>query len=155
MIALAIAALIGTAALMPSFLRGWFALRAAESAVRVDMAEHADDAALDAAKSQLASAGALVTALSGDLAPSRYSALIAKISSIRQPARISAISLSFGADGTASVALAGSAASREELLAFKDRLQAAFPGAKVDIPIAQLAKSSDLAFNIRFDVKPQ
>ncbi len=147
--ALAIAVVAGAGALFPADIRARAADRAALDAVSVAKNSNKNSADLDAAEKQLADAAALVKALgSGSTAP--FSNAIRSIVSAHSPVLISTLAIDRQGTSTVSVSIQGVAPTRNDLLAFKSRLEALAPGATVDLPISVLAKNADISFTLKF-----
>ncbi len=66
---------------------------------------------------------------------------------------LSQISIDRTKDGVAPVRLAGNAANRQALAAFRDHLLAVPQVASVDLPISNLAKDKDIPFNLTVAIK--
>jgi hypothetical protein len=146
-LALASAAAIGVIALLPAFFRVSTAERSALQTIATDKAGSSADA--ESAQSELSAAGSLVALLATGRGAPRLSDAIRQISSVRSD--ISITSLSVDREGTSSIAavIQGVAPTRDKLISFQGRLQGLAPGASVDLPIAELAKSSYIDFSIR------
>jgi hypothetical protein len=149
--ALASAAIIGVVALLPAFVRVSTAERSALQTIAADKMGSSTDA--EDIQSELSAAGSLVSLLSSGRGAPRLSDAIRQISSVRS--LISLSSFSVDREGTSSIVaiLQGVAPTRDELISFKSRLEGLAPGASVDLPIAELAKSSDIDFSIRLEAQ--
>ena len=77
-----------------------------------------------------------------------YSYLVKSIVGERDSVKISSIVSARTSTTTVTTFVQGTASTREVLLAFKSRLQAAIPGNVVDLPISQLAKSTNIQFSL-------
>lgn len=131
--------------LFPSYLVSGMAERTA-SAQAGGAGAATDTAAVPA---DLSAAGSLVSAISSSVSPP-LSPVVLHIASIR-PAGISIASFDVAYSGAASstVTIEGSAATRDDLVAFKKVLEADTAFSGVEIPISDLAPSSDLQFSLQ------
>ena len=104
----------------------------------------------EAVKAELSADGALVSLLAAGHGAPRISDVVRQISLVRSAITIS--SLSVDRQGTSSIVavLGGVALTRDELISFRGRLENLAPGASVDLPIDELAKSPDIDVSIRF-----
>jgi len=146
-VALASAVIVGIAALIPAFVRVRTAEQSALQTIASDKTGSSTDA--EAIQGELSAAGNMVSLLSSGRGAPRLSDAIRQISSVRS--RIALSSFSIDREGTSSIVavLQGVAPTRDELISFKSRLEGLAPGASVDLPISELAKSSDIDFSIR------
>lgn len=151
-IALAVAVLVGCIALFPAFIRGVEDRHAAAGAVTADSKNNVTDSALSAAKADLSAANSLVATLAADNAQGGFTDVIRSIVSASGGISLTGIDLAYADAKSVNASLTGVAPTRAGLLAYRSRLEALFP-AKIDIPISELAKSSNLAFNLRFTIK--
>ena len=151
-VAISCALLIGAASLFPAYIRAWFDHYAAQGAIATVRGADSSDKALNAAKSELGADNLLVTTLAADEQP-RFSDLVRSITAVRRSVTVESFSMQYAGTKTVSVALSGLAPARDDLLSFKSRLEAAFPGTKIDIPIGQLAKSSNIPYSLKFDLQ--
>ena len=150
-IALASAAIVGIVALLPAFVRSSTVERSALQTIAADKTGSSTDA--EAVQAELSAAGSLVSALaSGRVAP-RISDAVRQISSVRSHIALSSFSVDRQDASTIVAVIQGVAPTRDELLSFKSRLEGIAPGASVDLPISELAKSSDIDFSIRLVAK--
>lgn len=152
-VALAAAVIVGAAALFPAFIRAWFDNYAAQGAVAADSRNKVTDANLNQAKSELEYDSKLVAALAADQGYPRFTDILRELAPITRGARVTNLGLSFADQKTISVVLTGITATRDGLLSLKGRLESHFAGAKIDIPISQLARSVDLPFTLRFNIQ--
>ena len=151
-VAISCAIIVGVAALFPAYIRAWFDRYAAQGAVAAVRSTANADKQLNAAKAELGSDNMLVTTLVADEQP-RFSDLVRSIAAVRRSVLIAGFSFAFADAKTISVTLSGVAPTRDDLLSFKARLEAAFPGTKIDIPISQLAKSSNIQYSLKFNLQ--
>jgi hypothetical protein len=152
-VALAVALLIGCIGLFPAFIRAVEDARAAAGAVTADSKNNVTDSTLNAAKAELSTAKTLVSTLAADDAQGGFTDVIRSIVGVSNGVSLSGIDLSYADAKTVNVVVTGGAPTRDGLLAYRSRLETLFAGTKVDIPISALAKSANLAFNLRFTIK--
>jgi hypothetical protein len=152
-VALAVAILIGCVGLFPAFIRSLENGRAAVAAIALDAKNNVTDSALATAKTELVSANTLVTTLASDAAQPSFTDVIRSIVSVSNGVSISGIDLASSDAKTLTVAITGDAPTRDSLLAYRTRLETLFAGTKIEIPIADLAKNSNLDINLHFTIK--
>lgn len=152
LVAIACAIVVGSAALFPAYIRAWFDHFASQGAIAAVRSANSSDKSLNAAKSDLGASAVLVAVLAKDEQP-RFSDLVRNVILVKQSILISGFAIQYADAKTVSVTLSGTASTRDDLLSFKSRLEAAFPGTKIDIPISQLAKSSNIAYSLKFNVQ--
>ena len=150
-IAMASAAVIGIVSLLPAFISVSATEKSALETIAADKTGSSTDA--EATQSELSAAGSLVSLLSSNRGAPRLSDAIRQISSVRS--NISLYSFSIDRDGTGSIVavVQGMAPTRAELISFQGRLENLAPGASVELPISELAKSSNIDFSIRLVAK--
>jgi len=82
-----------------------------------------------------------------------YSYVIGNVVDVRGPVKITSIAVSKVSTTTVTVSIQGIAPNREALLTFKSRLENAAVGNRVELPISQLAKSSNIPFSLTVSSK--
>ena len=149
--ALASAVIIGVVALLPAFIRVSVAERSALQTIADDKTGNSTDA--EALQGELSADGSLVSLLASGRGAPKLSDAIRQISSVRS--RVALSSFSIDREGTSSVVavLQGVAPTRDDLISFQGRLEDLAPGASVDLPIEELAKSSDIDFSVRLSAQ--
>ncbi len=150
-LALASAAAIGVVALLPAFLRVSAIERSALETIAIDKTGNSTDA--ESAQSELSADGPLVALLAAGRGAPRLSDAIREIISVRSNISITSLSVDREGAGLIAAVLQGVAPTRDQLISFQSRLQGLAPGATADLPIAELAKSSDIDFSIRLVAK--
>lgn len=145
---LASVSLIGFIALLPAFLAAYTDEKSALAAIS-DIKKGKDSAGAGAIQTRLATDTALVEALTKGLAQPRLSGVVESVAGLRGTNRLSSVRVERAATTTVTVIVQGIAPTRETLLAFKNRLESLSPGNKVDLPVAQLAKGSNIQFSLR------
>lgn len=152
-VALAVAVFIGCAGLFPAFIRSVEDSNAAADAVTADAKSNVADSALTTAKAELAAANILVTTLAADANQPSFTDVVRAVVSVSNGVAVSGLDISSSDPKTVSVIITGNAPTRDSLLAYRTRLEKLFVGTKIDIPIADLAKNSNLGINLRFAIK--
>ena len=151
---LSVAGLIGIASLFPAFVSA-----SSEERRQIDafasLKKGGEDADAALAKSSLASDSVLLGALSADAGAPAFSRLIDRVVSVRGPVALSSVSAVRGTDGSFAFVVQGVAPTRELLLSFQSRLEGIAPGTKVDLPISELAASTDIRFSLQITQTPQ
>ena len=150
-IALATAVLVGAIALFPAFLRVSLAERSALQTIAANDTATSSDA--QAIQTELSADGALVVLLAADHGAPRLSDAIRQISSVRSHIALTSLSVSRNSGGSITAVLQGVAPTRDDLLTFKGRLEDLAPGASVDLPIDELAKTADIEFSMQLVAK--
>lgn len=142
------AVVVGMAALFPADIRA--RLANGEALKAISTAKKSNSLAnLDDAEKRLSQTNALLTALGAGSSQVRFSSVIRSIVDIRSSVVLSSFSMSREGTTTVSVTLQGVAPTRNDLLAFKGRLEALSPGSTVDLPISILAKNTDVHFSLK------
>jgi len=142
---------VGACALFPAYLHTWSMSRTALSDVAAINNDSGKDNLMNVRKA-LSADEALLTALGGGTEAPRFSNLIASIVAIHSPLTISSLSLSRQGAASIAVELSGVAPTRDDLLQFKNRLEALAAGQKINLPIEELARSANVPFSIQFTI---
>ena len=142
-----IAGLIGLAALFPAYIRAYVAESNSVDTV-VSLKDDTSSANASVLQSQLSTDSNLVKR-AASLAASDPAAFIATISSLRKNVSITSISFDQTDAGVITSAVQGIAPTRDDLSAFKDRLESSVPGVKVYIPESQYTKRVDVVFSLK------
>jgi len=148
MLVLAVSITVGAAAVFPAFVESWLAKQSGLSAVAAAR-NGQSQSAVSAAADELSQQGAIVSMLYADASLPSFSSAIGAIAAERGPVEISSFSIQRGAKQSMTVTLQGNAPTRDDLLGFQNRLEAMVPGASVELPIGELAKSTDIQFSIQ------
>lgn len=149
MAVISVAVLVGAAAIFPSYLRALSSYSESQAMITLLRANKSDQN-LDAIRTELTKDNSLLSRLSEEKISMRFSDIIRAIGSVRGDAVIDSFTLTKKDAENIAVSLNGSAPTRDELLAFKARLEATVSYGKIDIPIEQLAKSSNPSYRISF-----
>lgn len=146
--ALSVAGVLGVALLSPAFIRASAEQASAENDLSA-IKKAKDLSGLTAIQQQVAIGQKLLGVLSGGLAHPNLSLLIEGLTRERATVRITSIDIAYTATTTVLATIQGLAPTRDMLLSFKSRLERDEPGSKVDLPVAELAKSTDIPFSIK------
>ncbi len=145
---LAVAVTLGAVALFPADIRARVSDRAAVQAIAVAKNKNTLSN-LDQADRELAQASTLLAALGTDANQPQFSAVIRSIILVHSRVLLSSFAIDREGSSTINVTLQGIAPTRDDLLAFKSRLEALTSGATVDLPISTLAKNVNVPFSLR------
>ncbi|MFA6295618.1 MAG: hypothetical protein WC666_04375 [Candidatus Paceibacterota bacterium] len=146
---LSISCLIGIVALIPGFIRTYSEEVAVMNMVS-SLKTEKDNAGLSSLENDFVLSKKLLSYFDNKGIPDfKTSAIINGIISIKDNLRLTSIAVTRGSTTTVSVVIQGVAPTRNSLLAFKTRFESAIPGNKVDLPVSQLSKSSNLQFSLK------
>ena len=148
----AVAIIIGAGALFPAYLKAWLSNRAAETYSAAARNSKANST-LDDANKELIADQALVDILATHTNEPDFSTVIRSVISVRGNSMINGMNLSRGDAGTIQIAVTGVSPTRDDLLALKSRFESTIPGVKIDLPIEQLAQSTNVPFSLQFSEK--
>lgn len=147
--ALAVSVAVGAVALFPAYIQAWFYNDAAQSAVAVAREEKADES-LEKIKAALSADSKLLKALDSGQDDIRFSGIAGSLAKARGQTRIISFAFSRTGSTTVAVTLKGIAATRGDLIALRGRLEGIMPGTRIEVPIDQLAKNTNLEFTLKF-----
>ncbi len=92
---------------------------------------------------------ALLDSLNKEKTPILYSDLIAGLINMRGTLKFTGFSVAKSGTTTYSINLQGIAPTRNSLLSFKSNFENLTPGNKVELPVSELAKSSNINFSLQ------
>lgn len=141
--------IIGAAALFPAYIKAWLADRSAEAQI-ASARTVKSEAGVDEASQQLKLTSELLATAKDGLGEAQYSDLIRSLIGAKHNVTIISFNLNKPDDKTAEISIHGNAPARDDLLAFKARLESLLPGTSIDIPIEQLARSTNVQFSLQF-----
>ena len=146
---LSCAGVIGIGSLFPGFIHAISEERSQINTI-ASLQEGKKDSGILEIEKELAEDATLLSALLSLTPHDDMSKRIAKIAEIRGVVDITSISME--RSGTTSVAyiIQGLAPTRDSLLSFKTRLEQLVPGGTVELPISELAKSTDVQFSLAY-----
>ena len=143
-----LAGLIGIAALFPAFMRA-----SAEERTQLDtvasLQKDKKDSGVSQIEAELSADNVLLKGIAGAPDERRLSSIIASLVSARGSLTMSSISVSRLTGNGFSIVIQGISPTRDDLVAFKGRLEAMAPGNKVVLPVSELAKNTDVQFSIQ------
>ncbi len=143
------ALLVGAAALLPAYLKARDA--EAGSLGQIASLQNAENESGRAAMAaELKADGRLLRKLSENAKSARVSKVLEEIVAARGNLKLSTLDHSRLSTSTAAVNIQGTAPTRNALLQFKSRLESLYSGAKAELPISELAASSNVRFSMRF-----
>ncbi len=152
--AISVAGTIGVAALFPSYLRGSLEERLQLEAI-ANLQKSKDASGIANIEQELVTDKLLLAALTEGTDKVLLSTEISDILDKRGIVKVTSISISHPDKGGTDVTLLGVAPTRESLTRFKDRLETENPpGTEVNLPISQLAKSTNIQFSMQI-IKPK
>lgn len=146
--ALSVAGVIGIVSLSPAFMSASIEEQAAQRDL-LSIKKAKDSSGLTAIQQKVAYSQGLLNILEQGSDRPRPSSLIELLVGERGPVKINSIGVNQISSTTATISIGGIAPTRDSLLAFKSRLIAVNEGNKVDLPVSELAKSTNIQFSIR------
>lgn len=152
--ALSVSVLVGTIALFPAYVKALYYNRALQNDISSEEQLKLDDS-LKKVKAELAADSRLLTALASSTVEIRFSRILTEVISARERVSITAFSVRQTDQRSVAITIKGIAPSRDDLLAFRSRLEKLMPDTTIDVPIAQLAKNVDPPFEWNFVKKIQ
>lgn len=142
------AILVGVAALLPAYLRARDAETDSLSQI-ASLKSGENESGRVAMMAELKADGQSLRRLSKNIGQARVSAILEQIVSMRGNIKLSALNHSPVSTSTVAVNIQGVAPTRNALIQFKSRLESLYPGAKAELPISELAASSNVRFSMR------
>jgi len=140
--------IVGSILLLPTYL-----LALQEEQVQLNtiakLKHEKDIRGATAIESELKTDQLILGLLEKSLSFERSSEAIGRVVIIRKDIHLTTLSHSILSSTTASVTIQGVAPTRTSLLSFKDRLESMLPGARADLPISGLAKSTNIPFSLQ------
>ena len=137
---------IGIGSLFPSFIRA--ATEAASAKSQLDLATKSKNKkGLSDIQQQVAMGQSSMIVLTSGIDRTRLSFLVESIVKQRDTVRINSISLNSVSSSSAEAVISGSAPTRDSLVSFKTRLESSGV-ISVDLPVSELAKSTNVPFSI-------
>ena len=146
------ATLIGIASLFPTFIRVLTIENDAKNAAAV-IAEKPDDNNLKSIQQSVIYSLVLLDSLKIDQNSTKISDLINGVVSIRKGVRFTNFTATKISTTTFSMNIQGISPTRNVLLAFKNSFENLSPNNKIDLPVSELAKSSNVSFTLQLKEK--
>ena len=134
--------------MFPSFTRASSERQSVTDAIAV-LNKGKDSESLTKIENELSADGALLSVLEKGVGSTPLSIVIGDLSSMRGPVRLDSFYASRTSTSTISIVIQGISPTRDDLLSFKGRLESRSPGISVDLPISELAKSSNITFSMK------
>lgn len=148
---LSLAELVGVVALFPSFVRVVLEQRsAAKSAVG---SKDPSGSELKALQQNVVRSQALLDSLNKTANAPKISDLVGEVIALRKNIRLNSFSVNKTGTTTYTMTISGTAPARNDLTSFKSLLELARPDNKVDLPVSELAKSSNIKFSLQLREK--
>jgi hypothetical protein len=145
---LSVAVVLGAVGLAPAYLSAWSANSAALASLAAARGSKTDSG-LSGVENSLNGDQKLLAALAAGTGGSKLSVVIQSIAAVRSSVRIYSLDVSRQGDSTVVATLNGQSPTRDDLLAFKSRLEAIATSTTVDLPLSELAKSTDVYFSMK------
>ncbi len=145
--AVGVAGLIGIGSLFPAFIRAGTEEAASQGELNAVTAKNSSG--LSDIQQRVSIGQNLLSVLGSGSNRSRLSYLLESIIQQRQMVRINSIAIDYPATNSAVATIGGIAPTRDALVSFKSRLEASQPMSKVDLPVSELAKGTDVPFSIK------
>jgi len=116
-----------------------------------DLRKTSDDATVTSIGRQLSVSSTLLNTVSSGVSTDFYSSMIKSIVSIRENIKLTSFVLEHPSTNTVTVVVSGTALTRNDLLAFKARLQSLSNKISVDLPLSTLAQDLNIPFSIQIN----
>jgi hypothetical protein len=146
-----LAGLIGVGALFPAYMRAL-----AEEKSQIEAAanlKHSQDVkGITARETELHADSKIINTLSSNVSI-RMSSVAESIIILRQAVKLKTFIFNQTSTTTVSISISGIAPTRNDLLSFKARLENTLPGARVELPISELSKSTNVDFDMKLTYK--
>jgi hypothetical protein len=144
---LSISVVMGIATLVPSFLRA-SAQEREQLGIAAMLKKAQDTSGANKIANELAVDNTIVGIFADQSTSIRFSQIVERLVAARGAVTISSITLKTSSPKAVSISLNGTAATRDQLLAYKATLESLVMGTKVDLPISYLAKSTNVGFTM-------
>jgi hypothetical protein len=146
----AVSGIIGIVTLIPALTHSYLEEKNQLSAI-ASIKKGKDQDGTSALTAKLASDAALLNILSENKGGEKNSFIIGSIVALRGINHLTSIAIDRIGSSTVSITLQGNAPTREGLLTFKKHLEDLSPGNKVDLPVSELAKSTNIQFSLKLN----
>jgi hypothetical protein len=145
---ISVAGTIGIGSLLPAFIRaGTDEGNAQNQLETIKKAE--DTSGLTVIQQRVSIGQTLISSLADGLGHPRLSLLVVDLLKQREGVSVNSISMDYAGTSSVQTSLNGTAPTRDDLVAFKSRLETNLPGSRVVLPISELAKGTDVPFSIQ------
>ncbi len=146
---MSVSVIIGVVSLFPTFIFSKIEEKNQLSMI-AETNKKNDESGLSDIKAKLTKSNLLLSKAEESLKAPVYSSVVKDIINAKGVLKIDSISFTNSSTSTVDVFVQGFSANRENLLAFKDRLESIFPGKSIDLPLSDLAKNRDIKFSLKF-----
>lgn len=146
---MSISIVIGIVSLFPTFIFSKIEEKSQLSMI-AETNKKNDENGLNTIKTQLGKDNILLEKASFVSKSTKYSEVIQDIVSAKGAVKIDSISFVNNSTTTIDVFVQGFSNTRDNLLAFKNRLESAFSGTSIELPLSELAKNKDIDFSFKF-----
>lgn len=143
---------MGIASLFPAFIKTISTEESFKSNA-LNLSKQSVDPELKPIQQKVTKSLALLDLLGkGDKNP-KMTELIEGIIDIKGDIKFNNFSATKISTSTFTMSIQGVSPTRNSLLAFKDRYESLYPGNKIDLPVSELAKSSNISFSLQLKQK--
>ena len=142
--------LVGVASLFPAYIYASFEERISLKQV-ADLQKTSDDIIITSVQKQLSQSSTLLNTVSSSIDASVFSSTVSSIVAIRGNVKLTSFALEHPSGNTMTVVISGMADTRDDLLAFKARLQGLSQKISVDLPLSTLAQEAKIPFSIQIN----
>ena len=142
--------IVGVSSLFPAYIYTSFEERIHLRQV-ADLQKTTDDATVTSVQRQLSASSVLLNTVANNVATDVFSSTIESIVSVRGNIRLTSFALEHPSASAVTVVISGMAPTRNDLLAFKTRLQNLSSKISVDLPLSTLAQDSKISFSIQIN----
>lgn len=149
---LSLALIVGISSLIPVFFKARLAEKEARNLVGQMEAEKSNDVIVNIQNDILRST-ALLNSLNKQSGNPIISDIIDQVLRVRGKNRFTGFTASIVSTSTYSMNIQGFALSRNDLIQFKNDFENSYPGSKVELPVSELAKSSNFQFSLQLKKK--
>jgi hypothetical protein len=150
---LSVAGIVGVASLLPAFLRGSLEERVQLNAI-ASLEKNKQDSGVVHIEQELIADKLLLAVLAEGSDRMLMSAEIQDLITIKGSVHLTSFAIERRNDGSVRIVVQGIAPTRESLLAFKTKVETTVPGTATNLPISQLAKSTNIQFSMEI-IRPK
>jgi len=147
---ISVSLVVGIASLFPAYIYSSIEERIHLRQV-ADLQKTSDDATVTAIQKQLLASSALLNTVSSNINSNIYAKVVSSIVALRGNIVLTSFALEHPSANTVTAVVSGVAGTRDDLLAFKARLQSLPGKTSVDLPLSTLAQDSKISFSIQIN----
>jgi hypothetical protein len=151
---LSLALMVGIAALFPTFVRS-ITLRTESQKAQKSIQTVVEDKNLKEIQKSVARSLALLDSLENDNNSPKISSLLNEVLNMKGNIKFTSFTASKVSTTTFVMSIQGFAPLRSDILSFKSNFEKLLPGNKIDLPVSELAKSSNFQFSLQLKQKIQ